>query len=128
MRRTPGTTWWSRSSRFPESAVARLVSPVRFAPGRARLATSPYSIGFRPAAITMGMVLGRLLDGADGLVFDSNDDVDVELDHVRRDGGKAFLGVRESADHHEVPTLGIAEIGEPLAKRAALRRRIDGTR
>ena len=42
-----GTISLSSSSRFPLSSPARLVSPVMFPPGRARLATNPFPTGSR---------------------------------------------------------------------------------
>jgi hypothetical protein len=56
-REAPGTTSLSSSSRFPAVAVAKMLSPVTFPPGRARPATSPLATGSELTGKTMGIVL-----------------------------------------------------------------------
>jgi hypothetical protein len=56
-RETFGTTSLSNSNRLRLRVPPLTVSPVRFPPGRARLATSPVSTGLTAAAITMGIVV-----------------------------------------------------------------------
>src|SRR5262245_43212388 len=46
----------SRPSRFAASSVTKKLMPVTLPPGRARLATRPYSTGFPPMAKTIGIV------------------------------------------------------------------------
>ena len=61
-RRSPtraslGTASLSISSLFVASSNVKLVKPVTFPPGRARLATKPSPTGSPAFAITMGMVV-----------------------------------------------------------------------
>src|SRR5207253_2187564 len=56
-RARPGTASLRSSSRFPMSSGFMTLSPVRFPPGRARLATNPAPTGSALDAMTMGMVL-----------------------------------------------------------------------
>jgi hypothetical protein len=51
-----GTSSTISSTRFCHSSWLRLVTPVRFSPGRAKLATSPLSSGSAPVEKTVGMV------------------------------------------------------------------------
>ena len=51
-----GTTSRRISSRFGNTCTFRLVTPVRFPPGRARLPTSPVAIGSAPISKTIGIV------------------------------------------------------------------------
>ena len=52
-----GTASLSISSLFVFSSGAKLESPVKLPPGRARLATRPAATGFPAFTITMGMVV-----------------------------------------------------------------------
>jgi hypothetical protein len=51
-----GTSSDSRSSRLGFSSGAMMLTPVRFPPGRARLATSPAATGSPPPKKTIGIV------------------------------------------------------------------------
>src|SRR5213080_3280043 len=56
IRETLGTTSLRRPKRFPLKSASCVVSPVTFAPGRPRLATSPAPTGSASCAMTMGIV------------------------------------------------------------------------
>src|SRR6516165_9429771 len=55
-RESPGTASFRISRRFPSSSGPRMVKPVTFPPGRAKLATSPDSTGLPLDAKTIGIV------------------------------------------------------------------------
>jgi hypothetical protein len=52
-----GINWWSNCNRFGASSAPRLAMPVRFAPGRLRLATRPNATGSLAVPKTIGMVV-----------------------------------------------------------------------
>ena len=52
-----GTSSCNSSSRFPNTAAFRLVTPVILPPGRLRLVTRPNCTGSTPVPNTIGMVL-----------------------------------------------------------------------
>jgi hypothetical protein len=51
-----GINSWSNCNRFGPSSVCKMAMPVRFAPGRLRLATRPDVTGSAAATKTIGMV------------------------------------------------------------------------
>lgn len=55
-RDRPGTASFSSSSRLAASSPAVMASPVTFPPGRARLATYPFSTGSWKAGNTIGIM------------------------------------------------------------------------
>jgi len=57
VRESPGISSFSSSIRLPLSSVVRLLVPVKFPPGRARLVTSPAPTRSAAAATTIGIVL-----------------------------------------------------------------------
>ena len=50
-----GTVSWSSSNCFRRRLAPRKVTPVKLPPGRAKLATKPYSTGSIPVSTTTGM-------------------------------------------------------------------------
>ena len=70
------------------SAPVSCAKPVRFAPGRARLATRPSSTGKKEAAITIGIVAVAALGAEDAGIEAGDNYIDAEADEFSRQSGK----------------------------------------
>ena len=89
--------------------------PVTFAPGRARLATSPAPTGSETAAITIGIVPGGVLRGQRRLRNRCNNDVYLEPDQLSRKVGEPFeFPLRPAVLDGDVLSFHVAELAEPF--------------
>ena len=87
-----GTSSDSSSSRLGISSTARMLTPVRLPPGRARLATKPFATGSPPPAKTIGIVevafFAASAEGGPPLV---DDHVDLAADEVGGQCGQPII-------------------------------------
>ena len=83
-RESPGTACLRSSSRLPSNSGPRIVNPVTFPPGRARLATSPEANGIGSCRHNDGNGLSRFYGRKGAGCACRHDDVGVETDQLGR--------------------------------------------
>src|SRR5262249_37484789 len=118
-RRALGRVSCSSSSSLPKiSSPTSKAEPVTFPPARARLAPSPDRTGAPEGHNEEGSGRVGVLGGAGGGGGPRHDEVDLEADQLRRQGGQQIRpSLRESRLDHDVLALGPAELAEPLPQR-----------
>jgi hypothetical protein len=100
---------------LPLNSGARIVNPVAFPPGRARLSTTPDTDRVSNDSHNDWNRFSRLLGGSGGRSSVCDDHIDVELDELRRELGKSldfFFG--PTPFDRDGFALEVAELAETL--------------
>src|SRR2546428_173879 len=78
------------SNRLPLNSSEKLLTPLIFSPGWAKLATRPVRTGSETRTMTIGGGAGCVLDGKRNLGVDINDHVELEASQLLREFTEPF--------------------------------------
>ncbi len=117
-----GTSSESSSSRLGISSTARMLTPVRLPPGRARLATRPAPTGSAPMTKTIGIVEVALFAASAEGDAARRDHVDLAADEIGGQCGQPIIvALRPAVFDRHVLSLDIAGFAQSLVERGHIR-------